>query len=99
MSSYRPETDTLPELKAEGVKQYQEMVELLRWSVDLGRVDIILEITLMSTYLALSRRGYLKQVFQMFGYLKANPKINICFDPQHPTIDERSFTAHGWYDF
>ena len=35
----------------------------------------------------------------MLGYIKANPKRNICFDPHHPTINERSFSAHDWYDF
>ena len=34
----------------------------------------------------------------MFGCIKANPKIKLCFDPQHPKIDERSFAAHDWYD-
>ena len=31
MSSYRPETDTLLELKAKGVTRYQDMVGVLRW--------------------------------------------------------------------
>ena len=35
----------------------------------------------------------------MFGYLKANPKRKLFFDPQHPTIDERLFAAHDCYDF
>ena len=35
----------------------------------------------------------------MLGYIKANPKRNICFDPHHPTINERSFSAYAWYDF
>ena len=98
MSGYRPETDTSPEIKAEGVTPYQEVFRVLRWAVELGRVDILLETALMSTYLPLLCRGHLKQIFHNFGYLKMKPKRKLCFDPHHPAINERSFAAHGWYD-
>ena len=60
ISGYWPETDTLPDLKFEGVTQYQEMVGVLRWTFDLGRVDILLITVLMSTYVALPCRGHFK---------------------------------------
>ena len=47
-SGYRPETDTSPNIKAEGVTQQQDIVRVLRWEVDLGWVDILLETSLMS---------------------------------------------------
>ena len=28
-----------------------------------------------------------------------NPRIKFCFDPQHPTVDERLFAVQNWYDF
>ena len=51
MSNYWSETDTSPELKSEGVTQYQDMVGVLRWAVELGRVYILLEMEIMTTYL------------------------------------------------
>ena len=39
-SGYRP--DTSPELKTEGLQRYQELIGILRWAVELGRVDILL---------------------------------------------------------
>ena len=84
MSGYRLETDTSTKLKSEGVTQYQEMVGVLRWEFDLGRIDIFLETALISTYLDLPCREHLEQAFHVFGYLKVNPKRNICFDPHHP---------------
>ena len=36
MSGYLPETDTSPEIKAEGVTQYQEMFRVLMWAVEFG---------------------------------------------------------------
>ena len=38
--AYQPELDSTAELKAEGVQYYQELVGVLRWAVELGRVDI-----------------------------------------------------------
>ena len=40
---YRPELDVTPELKADGLRQYQELIGILRWAVELGRVDILME--------------------------------------------------------
>ena len=98
MFGYQIETDTFPEIKAEGVKKYQEIVGVPRWSVELGRVGIIPKTALISTYLDLSCRVHLKQVFHVFRYLKANLKRKIFFDPQHLTTDERLFSAYNWYD-
>ena len=52
-SGYRPELGTSPELKQDGLQRYQELIGMLRWAVELGRVDILLETALMSTHLAL----------------------------------------------
>ena len=98
-SGYRPELDTSPELKAEGLQRYQELIGILRWAVELGLVDILLETALMSTHLALPRRGHLEQLHHIFGYLKVNPKHKLFFDPQHPNIDERAFKEHDWFEF
>ena len=54
---------------------------------------------MMSTHLATPRRGHLEQVLHIFGYLKERPKRKLFFDPQHPELDERSFTTYDWYDF
>ena len=71
---YRPELDTSAELKADGVQYYQELIGVLRWAVELGRVDILVETSLMSSHLALPRVGHLERLYQMFGYLKQQPK-------------------------
>ena len=98
-SSYQPELDTSPELKESGLQRYQELIGVLRWAVELGRVDILLETSMMSTHLAFPQRGHLEQLYHMFGYLKANPKGKLYLDPQHPQVDERSFQSYDWHDF
>ena len=50
---YRPELETSAELLSDGVQTYQELIGVLRWAVELGRVDILLEASLMATYMAM----------------------------------------------
>ena len=76
---YRPKMDDSCELKANGLQYYQELVGVLRWMVELGRVDILLETSLMSAHLALPRLGHLEQLIHMVGYLKAHPNDNFLF--------------------
>jgi hypothetical protein len=97
-SDYKSELDTSPELASEGHSYYQELIGILRWAVELGRMDILLEVSLMSTYLAAPREGHLEQVFHIFGYLKKVPRKRIAFDPDYPEIDESRFKAYDWND-
>jgi hypothetical protein len=99
-SGYRPELDTTAELNDEDGRYYQELIGVLRWAVELGRIDILTEVAMLSTYLALSRTGHLEQVYHIFGYLKDNPKKTLAFDPRHPKIDEGRFNKTAdWHEF
>lgn len=74
-SGYRPEMDVTAELKADGVQWYQEMIGQLRWAVEIGRVDILLEVSLLSQHLALPREGHLEQVIHIMGYINSHKKL------------------------
>ena len=67
---YHLELDVTPELKADGLQRYQELIGILWWAVELGRVDILMETSMMSTHLAMPGWGHLEQVHHIFGYLK-----------------------------
>ena len=98
-SNYHPAEDTTSELDAEGTKYYQELIGVLRWAVELGRVDILLEISLLSSHLALPRVGHLQQVYHIFGYLDKAPRRRLFFDPVSPAISEQRFQQFDWVDF
>ena len=57
------------------------MVGILRWTIEIGHIDICTEISLMSHYLAEPRTGHLVQVLQIFSFLKCNQCMDICYDP------------------
>ena len=62
--------DTTAELKVDGLQYYQKLIEFLRWEVEIGRVEIFLEVSLMSSCVALTRNDNLDQVYHILGYLK-----------------------------
>ena len=96
---YRPERDISAKLTSEGIQRYQELIGVLRWATELGRVDILLETAMLSTYMVLPRKGHMEQVYHVFGYLKTHSKRHLFFGPRHPDIDERAFSSYEWYDF
>jgi hypothetical protein len=98
-SNYAPWLEVSPELKADGVQRFQELIGQLRWAVEIGRVDILLETSRLSSYLAMPRVGHLEQAFHIFGYLKTHPKRKLAFDPVHPAIDENRFQKCDWTEF
>ena len=71
---YRPELDATAELKADGIQWYQEMIGMLRWACEIGRVDILTEVAMMSQHMCLPRQGHLEQVLHIVGYLKSHKK-------------------------
>ena len=96
MSNYRPELDTTPELSPADASYYMSLIGILRWMVELGRVDICVEVSLMSSQMAMPREGHLNQLFHMFGYLKVHHNSKMVFDPSEPEIDRSIFEKQDW---
>ena len=51
--TYRPELDLSPFCSDEQIRLYQQLIGMLRWLIELGRVDIQLETTKLSSFLVL----------------------------------------------
>ena len=94
--NYRPEVDVTDELEPADAAYYQSLIGILRWMVELGRVDITCEVSMMSSHLALPRRGHLDQLLHMFAYLKKNHNAELVFDPSDPDIDKSLFERKDW---
>jgi len=84
---YQPEMDGSPELGSENHKYYQELIGIMRWATELGRVDIVLEISLFSQYQACWREGHMEQAMRILGYLQANPKFSLYLDPRPTNLN------------
>jgi hypothetical protein len=98
-ANYRPELDYSPFLSESAAIYYMELIGILRWAVELGRIDIMVDVSLPSSFCMQPRMGHLDQVFHIFGYLKRNRRVTIMFDEQCVDWDETSFEKHDWTDF
>jgi hypothetical protein len=59
--SSRVGSDQTAELDAQRLNYYQRLVGVLRWICELGRVDILMTVSLMSRYLVSAKEGHLQQ--------------------------------------
>ena len=85
---YRPELEVSRLCRDEEVNFYQNLIGILRWTVELGRIDIHHEVALLSQYLATPRVGHLEQALHIFKYLDVHKSNFISFDPTRLELEE-----------
>ena len=95
-SNYRPEIDVSKELAPTDAAYYQSLIGILRWIVELGRVDICCELSMLSSHLALPREGHLQQTLNVFSYLRQHHNTEMVFDPSYPEVDKDLFERKDW---
>jgi hypothetical protein len=96
---YRPEIDTTPELDAKRANYFQGLIGVLRWICELGRIDILVDVAMLSRFLASPRRGHLDQAFHIFAYLKRYNRSSMVFDDTEPVFDESRFQKCDWSEY
>ena len=80
--------------------RYQQLIVLLRWSIELGRIDILTEVSCLSQHLCSPREGHLDYVYLIFRYLQNKLGKNpgrMAYDPMYETTDENVFEVVGRY--
>ena len=94
-----PELDTSDPLDPEGASFYQHLIGVMRWMVELGRVDIAVKVSLLSSHLAYPREGHLELALHIMGYLRLKHNTRLVFDPTYPTINYSLFPDYNWTEF
>ena len=98
-ANWYPELDDSEVLDANGMATYHSHIGVLRWMVELGRVDIITEVSTLASFSAMPRQGHLDAIWHMYAYLKAKHNSAMIFDPTYPPIDESKFHEADWKQF
>jgi hypothetical protein len=100
IASYRPEMDVTALLDASEANYYQSLVGVLRWIIEVGRIDITTEVSMLAAHMAMPRIGHLYAVFRVFAYLKAKHNARLIFDPTYPNINHHKFKENqDWTPF
>ena len=67
--------------------------------VELGRVDINTELSMLDFCLGLPREGHLEAVLHVYGYLCVKHNTMLALDPYYPYIDESQLLQCYWKEF
>ena len=59
----------------------------MRWMVELGRIDIATEVSLLSSHLAFPREGHLETALHIMSYLSQKHNTRLISDPTYPKRD------------
>ena len=90
-SNYWPEVDVTGYLDAADESYYHFLIGILWWIVEIDRIDINYEVSMMFLHLALPREGNLKEVFHVFAYLKNHMNLELVPNPTVSKVDMDSF--------
>jgi hypothetical protein len=72
------------------------LIGVLHWIVELGRMDIIVPVSLLSRFLVSPREGHLQQAFHIFAYLKQFNRARLVFDDTVPDLGATYFHVCDW---
>ena len=98
-TSYRPELDVSQELDSDETSFFMSGIGVLRWIVELGRIDIATEASMLAGQMALPRKGHLFAMLRVFSYLKKKHNARLVFDATVPNIDMSCFPERNWHHF
>ena len=98
-TGYTPEDDESDELDPKTANYYQSVCGVLHWILELGRVDIITEVSKLASQMAAPRVGHLDAALTTINYLKKKHNSRMVFDPTYPEIDQDGFKRYNWTRF
>ena len=67
--------------------------------IELGRIDIATEVSMLSSHMALPRQGHLETALHVMSYLGLHHNSRLCVDPTYPEIDHDQFPVCDWSEF
>ena len=96
LNDYRPENDVSDLLGDELATRYMQLIGILRWAIELGRIDFITEVSMLSSYNCSPRAGHLEAVYQVFEYAQGHLRSTVVFDSSLPDIPADKFRPVDW---
>jgi hypothetical protein len=95
-ATYRADIDDSPVLGPEIANYFQYQIGILCWFVELGRIDIITEVSMLSTFVCMPLECHVDAVYHLFAYLSLHHNARVVFEPTYPDIDMRAFIKTDW---
>ena len=98
-AGYHPEMDVMPELNEAGVAKFQGFISTFQWMIELGQVNILTEVSQLSSFQAMPWEGHLEACYSIFAFLHKHPTMSLIFHPSCINISQDRFKSQDWMDF
>jgi hypothetical protein len=96
-SGYRAELDVSELCDDDESEYYQQQIGVLRWAVELGRIDITVEILMLAAYMAAPQKGHFRTLFHLFAYLDKRNRSKLVFNNNYVKINDK--VEADWKEF
>ena len=83
--------DDTPALEHDLASWYKSLVGMLRWIVEICRVEIVTEVSMMASQMPMPKEVHLEAVLHLFVCLRQKYNSRMAFDPTYPIIDMNGF--------
>ena len=80
----------------EEANYFQSQIGVLQWMVKINQTDIITEVSMLASKMAMPRKGHLKAVFCVFVYLNNHHNSHLVFNLCYPSMKESDFIECDW---
>ena len=96
---YVPEMNTSPELGPDAASYYLTIIGFLRWMIELGRINKITKVSLLSSHVALPGEGHLEAAVHVMTHIGQRYNSRLMYDPLYLQIDHSAFKEWDWSEF
>jgi hypothetical protein len=84
----RPELDVTDYCNSDEGNYFQQQIGVLRWMVELGRIDIAVEVSMLASYAAGPNQGHFDAMIHIFTYLNHHSRSKLVFDDSYVEIEQ-----------
>jgi hypothetical protein len=101
LTGYKPKLNVMEELHQKLASPYMQLIGILRLAMEIGPIDIFLEVSLLSQYQANPQFRHLEAIYHIFAYLKKHLDMgSLAYDPKCLDNHERIFNPNAdWKEF
>jgi Reverse transcriptase (RNA-dependent DNA polymerase) len=96
-AGYRPELDVTTYCNEEESNYFQQQIGVLRWMVELGRIDIAVEVSMLASFTAAPRLGHMDALLHVFVYLSQHSRSKLVLDDSYVPLVEQE--KQDWSSF
>lgn len=80
----------------ENILEYQQLIKIQCWAVEISRVDTLHQLSLLSSHIALSQEEHIDAAYGIFTHLTKHEESMMSYNDKIPEIYLSSFESTDW---